>query len=126
MTTDKQPWAEGGPIFMNSGGSGPDDYLLRPIGKRQWIKVIFRWGRNYGRQIRNGQVVHDALVRPRTPEALLATASAEADKAAMALIFPVRGVCVSDCAKRERRARAAGRLVTMTASEFVITYLETK
>ncbi len=63
--SDRQPWVEGGPIFMNSGGSGPDDYLLRPIGKRQWIKVIFRWGRNYGRQIRNGQMVKDALVRPR-------------------------------------------------------------
>lgn len=123
MTTDKQSWAEGGPIFMNSGGSGPDDYLLRPIDTRQWTKVIFRWGRNYGRAVRNGQVVHDAVVRPHTPEAAAATEATEADRAAMARIFPVRSVCVGDCAKRERRLREAGRLVVMDATTFVAKYL---
>jgi len=38
---------EGGPIQLNSGGFGPDDYLLKPIKGGRWTKVIFRWGRNF-------------------------------------------------------------------------------
>ena len=86
---------KGGPIFLNSGGMGPDDYLIKPAKGGRWVRVIFRWGRNY-----DGVPEH-----------------AEADKLAAKSIFPLVHVATGDNAKRW--AGGKGTIQTMNAEEFV-------
>jgi len=38
---------KGGPIFLNSGGLGPDDYLLKAVDGGRWVRVIRRSGRHF-------------------------------------------------------------------------------
>lgn len=112
---------EGGPIFQNSGGMGPDDYLLRPIGSRQWTKVIFRFGRHFGAEIANGKLIEHTIV-PNTPESLIAVTNSKLDQMARCYIFPVRQIHVGRNAATERKLLAAGRLIVMSAEEFVRLY----
>jgi hypothetical protein len=115
---DKKPRFEGGPIFLNSGGQGPDDYLLRKIGTRKWFKVIFRFGRNFGAEITDGKV-SKRIVRPNTLSSTLAQSIAHADRNAMDHIFPILQIDVSTCGAKERMLRESGKLVTMTAEDFL-------
>lgn len=87
---------KGGPIFQNSGGMGPDDYLLKPVKGGRWYKVIFRWGRHWTGQKK----------------------AAVEDREAMKNIFPIQRICVSDMAQRAQRMEREGKLVTLTAAEF--------
>lgn len=100
---------KGGPVALNSGGTGPDDYLLKPIQGGRWTLVVFRWGRNW-----------------RGREVGLATArrEAETDKEAMKKIFPARHVCVSDNARRLRKMRDRGNVPRMSGTEFWAAYGE--
>lgn len=85
---------------MNSGGSGPDDYLIRKNPRGKWTRVIFRWGRN-GKLATNPK------------------ADYESDHAAMEWIFKdMDKVCVPDQYARFRKLEQSGRLVTMNATEF--------
>lgn len=114
---------EGGPVFQNSGGMGPDDYLLRPIGTRQWVKVIFRFGRNFGVQIVDNQIVRPKdPIMPHTPESTSAQVVAKYDRMAMDYIFPIRDIHVGHNAANERRLRESGRLKVMSAEEYVRLY----
>ena len=38
---------EGGSPWLNSGGTGPDDYVIRQKGERKWTYLVFRCGRNF-------------------------------------------------------------------------------
>lgn len=94
---------KGGPVALNSGGQGPDDFMLKPVQGGRWTLVIFRWGRNWqGRKV--------GLETARC--------EAEADKEAMKKIFPVQQVCVPDNARRYRRMRDRGIVPTLSATEF--------
>lgn len=92
---------KGGPVWLNSGGQGPDDYLLKPIKGGRWTCVIFRWGRNW-------------------------TGSKEAadnDKAAMEKIMPVlQWECVPDNWERWQEMKRKGPVPTMNATEFLERY----
>lgn len=109
---------EGGPVFQNSGGMGPDDYLLRPIGTRQWVKVIFRFGRNFGAEVVDGKLFK-TTVRPNTPESVHAQLNAKIDRMAMDYILPIKAIHVGRNAANERRLRESGKLRIMTAEDFV-------
>jgi hypothetical protein len=97
---------EGGPVALNSGGFGPDDYLLKRVGERGgWVLVQFRWGRHFqGKEL--------GLEAARRV--------AELDEKAMRVIFPLaRQVCVGDCARRLEKMWKAGRAKRMWAADFV-------
>ena len=102
----KEPKFKGGPIFLNSGGTGPDDYLLKPIRGGRWHRVICRYGRHY----QNDQ---DA---------------AEADRKAFENIMRagVEHMAVGDNAIRWRKMLdgdvARTDVLTVNASEFWETY----
>lgn len=92
--TQKRRLFKGGPPWLNSGGRGPDDYVLKPIEGGQWHVVIFRWGRNW-------------------------TGSKEAvdsDKEAMDKIFPVVQIHTAANATVYGRLKKSGRLEKMTIS----------
>lgn len=38
---------KGGPTYLNSGGAGPDDYLIKPERGGRWHLVKFGFGRHY-------------------------------------------------------------------------------
>jgi hypothetical protein len=38
---------KGGPTYLNSGGTGPDDYLIKPEKGGRWHLVKFGFGRHY-------------------------------------------------------------------------------
>ena len=78
-----------GPIALNCGGFGPDDYAMRldKPGAR-WVKVIFRWGRNAA-HLPDGTVDRNAV---------------NLDRSAMRWLFAdARQVCVGDAAKAVSR-----------------------
>ena len=87
---------KGGVIQLNSGGSGPDDYLIRALPSGKWIKVIWRYGRHSTNQ-----------------------ADYESDKLCIAWVL---GQCertaVSDNANRAARLIKSGKLVTKSFTEF--------
>lgn len=113
----------GGPIFMNSGGQGPDDYLLKPVVGGHWVKVIFRFGRNFGVTIEDGRIVKPKEpIRPGTPASLASQLVAAEDRRAMDRIFPVEQVCVPDNARRAAKLANSNRLVTMAAYDFIQKY----
>jgi len=87
---------KGGPTHLNCGGTGPDDYLLKPIKGGRWTLITFRWGRNW-----TGD-----------------NEAAQADRDAMKKIFPVQQICVPDNAKRLAKMKASSNVPTMHASEF--------
>ena len=89
-------------MAQNSGGKGPDDYLLKPIVGGRWTLVKFRWGRNF-----TGDV-----------------SVAERDKDAMERIFPIQQICVPDMAARYYNMKKRGKVPTMGASEFLAKYEE--
>lgn len=115
---------EGGPVFLNSGGTGPDDYLLRPIGKSKWVLVICRWGRNFGWGNERYNVNVSIAAVHKDPDALAivdeATKASLSDRVAFSEILPVRhkGVMM----EKTRKLRESGKLVTMSATEFWETY----
>lgn len=94
---------KGGPIYLNSGGRGPDDYLLKPIKGGRWTLVIFRFGRNFQEGERGSR-------------------NAEEDQEAMKRIFPVQQVCVPDCWERYMRMREKGNLPQMGGAGFWARY----
>jgi len=98
---------KGGPVWLNSGGSGPDDYLLKPIEGGRWTYVIFRFGRNF-RWSQDGRI--ENLKE--------AQANGAADKEVMDHIFPIKQICVPDNAARYRRMKERGSVPTMNATEF--------
>lgn len=85
---------KGGPIFLNSGGTGPDDYLVKPIHGGRWTRVIVRSGRNF-----TGD-----------------REAAASDRAAWATILPLEHVCTSDNWRRWNAS--AGRIPTMNATDY--------
>jgi hypothetical protein len=87
---------KGGKIFLNSGGQGPDDYMLKPTKGGRWTRVIFRWGRHW-----TGDKV-----------------AMESDRTAMEKILPVPHMCVQDCRAWYEWHKSRGSLVTMNATEF--------
>ena len=98
---------KGGAIFLNSGGRGPDDYLIKPVVGGRWTLVIFRWGRNWqGKELG----IEDAR------------AAADSDRAAMEAIFPLQRVCIPDNAARLTTMRKRGHVPTMNATEFLDKY----
>jgi hypothetical protein len=113
-----EPKFEGGPIFLNSGGQGPDDYLLRRVGTRKWFKVIFRFGRNFGAEIVDGKIIKHAMI-PGTIESSVARLISIADRNAMDGIFPVKQIDVGTCGTTERKLRESGKLITVTADDFL-------
>lgn len=102
---------KGGPVQLNSGGQGPDDYLLKPLQGGLWTLVIFRFGRNF-RWSPEGQV----------EDLKVAQANGEADREALNLILPVQRVCVPDNARRFQRMKERGSYPVMSATEFVEKY----
>jgi len=88
---------KGGPIALNSGGFGPDDYLLKPIKGGRWTLVIFRWGRNW-----TGD-----------------KEAANSDRDAMKKVFPLQQICIPDNARRFARMKERGNVPTMNATEFL-------
>lgn len=101
---------KGGPILLNSGGRGPDDYLLKPIKWGRWTLVIFRFGRNF--QQRAGG---------------LGSRQAQDDQRAMEYIFPIQEICVPDNWERYTRMlrklrEGKGGLPQMGAAEFWAKY----
>ena len=87
---------KGGPPFLNSGGTGPDDYLLKPVKGGRWTLVIIR-----------------------------ADATREmykADMAAMKAMFPIEQICVPDMARQLARMKKRGDVPTMSMSEFYQKY----
>lgn len=94
---------KGGPVALNSGGQGPDDFLLKPLHGGRWTLVIFHWGRNW----RGREIGMDA-----------ARQEGEADQAAMKKVFPVQQVCVPDNARRLRKMRDRGSVPRMSGVEF--------
>ena len=96
---------KGGPIFLNSGGIGPDDYLFKPIRGGRSTLVVFRWGRNF-----TGDV-----------------AEAEADREAAKTIHKFnQQICVPDMARRYQlmRAKHGDDIPTMSGIEFLARYGE--
>lgn len=87
---------KGGPTFLNSGGFGPDDLMIKPIEGGRWVLVIFRWGRHF-----TGN-----------------KADAESDRAARKSIGQIQPVHTAANYERWRKARERGTLVTMNATEF--------
>lgn len=98
---------KGGPIWLNSGGQGPDDYLLKPVEGGRWTYVIFRWGRNF-RWSPEGNI----------EDTETAQANVKADKAALDKIMPIKQICVPDNATRYRKMKERGSVPTMSAAEF--------
>jgi len=95
----------GGPVFLNSGGQGPDDWLIKPIEGGRWTLVVFRWGRNWaGRQVGLGK----------------AAEFAKSDKVAMIAMYAVGidRVCVGDLARRFQQMKKRGVVPKMCATEF--------
>ncbi len=90
---------EGGPIFQNSGGTGPDDYLLRKIGTSRWYEVQCRWGRHFTWKYGEDRT---GLQRARD--------NADSDKAALDRVMrQTRRICVGDNATRYYRLREKGK-----------------
>ena len=85
---------KGGPIYQNSGGFGPDDYLLKPIKGGRWTRVNFLYGRN------------------STGDRDIAIA----ERFALNDIFPIMQYCVSDNAQRWERGK--DRIPVMSGTEF--------
>lgn len=93
---------KGGPVLLNSGGFGPDDWLLKTVEGGRWTLVIFRWGRHWrGREI--GEDAADRLSETDR-EALLAILHAGVER-----------VCVGDLAQRLEKMR---NVPTLGAAEF--------
>lgn len=98
---------KGGPPFLNSGGIGPDDYLLKPIKGGRWTLVIIRAGRHWqGKEVRREK----------------ARAMYDADMAAMKAMFPIQQICVPDMARRLARMKKRGDVPTMSMAEFYQKY----
>ena len=93
---------KGGPIALNSGGMGPDNYLIKPVKGGWWTLVIFRWGRNW---------TGDNEI-------------AERDREAMKEMFPLEQVCVPDNAKQYWGMKQKGNVPSMGASDFLDKYRE--
>lgn len=94
---------KGGPVALNSGGYGPDDYLIRSVHPRnsRWTLVIFRWGRNW----------------TGCKEA------AESDRTAMKEILSrTEQTCVSDNARQFAKMKERGNVPTMDGSAFWAKY----
>ena len=91
---------KGGPIFLNSGGSGPDDYLIKPVKGGRWHRVIARYGRHF-------------------------TGSKEAvaqDQAAMKKVLRVtKQICTGDNARRWQRGK--DYIPTLCWSGFLAKYV---
>ena len=99
---------KGGPIYLNSGGQGPDDYLLKPVKGGRWTLVIFRWGRNWtGREVgkdeanRLAQLDHEAMKE---------------------ILSSCERLCVPDMGGRYQRMRKQDKVTPMPATEFLIKY----
>lgn len=88
---------EGGPIFLNSGGTGPDDYLVRKIGTKKWVLVIMRFGRNFTGDREAAQLDYSLLKD----------------------FFPLRHISVPENYERYHRLKAAGKLVMVSLAEFL-------
>lgn len=91
---------KGGPIFLNSGGSGPDDYLMKPIKGGRWCRVIARWGRHFtnkGDSVKDGDAMQKVL-------------------------HATRQICVGDNARQWDRGK--GHIPTLCWSDFLAKYSE--
>jgi hypothetical protein len=87
---------KGGVIQLNSGGSGPDDYLIRALPSGRYVKVIFRCGRHWTNKV-----------------------DFESDKASLSWVLrQCERTAVSDNANRAARLIKAGKLVTKSFTEF--------
>lgn len=96
---------KGGPVLLHSGGTGPDDWLIKPIAGGRWTLVLFRWGRNWtGREVGKDE----------------ANRLAEADREAMIAMYHagISRVCVGDLAQRLARMHRRGPVPTVGAAEF--------
>lgn len=92
---------KGGPIGLNSGGRGPDDYLIKPIKGGRWTLVVFKYGRNF-----TGD-----------------KAQAEAELEAAKVIHKLnQQICVLDMARRHQLMKARGDVPTMSGTEFLTKY----
>lgn len=92
---------KGGPVGLNSGGRGPDDYLLKPIKGGRWTLVVFRWGRNF------------------TGDKAEAATDLEAAKTIHRLN---QQVCVPEMARRYQLMQTKGSIPTMSGVEFLERY----
>jgi len=92
---------KGGPVGLNSGGRGPDDYLLKPIKGGRWTLVIFQYGRN------------------STGDKANSYAELEAAKVIHKLN---QQICVPDMARRYQLMRAKGNVPTMSGVGFLERY----
>lgn len=96
-----RPYFEGGPMALNSGGMGPDDYMLRKQDTRRWYFVVFEFGRNF---------TGDREVAIKEFAAL------------KWLLKNHKHRCVPDNAKRYSIQKAKGTLITMSGREFARKY----
>lgn len=103
---------KGGPVVQNSGGSDPDDYLIKLVSGGRWTLVLFRWGHHFGQDGFGGDKV--GLEQAKV--------SMLADKEAMKEIFPLRQICTSDNARRLAMMKKRGVVPTMFASDFLEKY----
>jgi hypothetical protein len=94
---------KGGPIAMNQGGFGPDDYVLKPTEGGRWVRVIRRTGRHFvDRQSAIADIEAWAEIARRISDHM----------------------CVADSARVYERRRDTIR--TVNASEFLQTITDTE